>query len=74
MIKSKLKILLFEKGLTIKALSDLTGINRYFIQNLCNNKVKDLSLEYLSKICEVLECQPSDILVFEKKTLILKAS
>ena len=72
MLKSRLKFILLEKNMRMKTLSDLTGINRFYLSDLAHNKVKDLKIEYLTKICQVLNCELGDLFIREKK--MMKAS
>jgi len=61
-VKIKLDLLLDQKGITQRALSRLTGIRHVSINEMCNNQTQRLPLDNLARICEVLECDISDIL------------
>lgn len=50
-----------EKGLTIKVLSEYTGLSVGYLSNL-ENDVNSPTLENLSKICEALDCKLTDII------------
>ena len=63
MIKSKLKHILFDMGITIKQVSDETGLDRFFLSRLANNKVKDLKLESFNILCTYLNKQPGELLI-----------
>jgi putative transcriptional regulator len=41
-----------------------TGIGHSVGFNLRNNKVQTINLDYLSRICKLLECQPGDIMIY----------
>lgn len=59
--------LLSKKGMSQHELSRLTGIRQPSINEMCRNQTLRLPLENLAKICEVLECDISDILKLEPK-------
>ena len=61
----KLDRLLNERGMSQHELSRLTGIRQPSIHEMCNNTTKRLPLNNLAKICEVLECDISDVLELE---------
>ena len=54
------------KNISQYQLSKLTGITAGNINNLCNNKTSSVQFSVLDKICEVLNCEVSDILCYEK--------
>jgi transcriptional regulator with XRE-family HTH domain len=62
-----------EKGLTIKILSEYTGLSVGYLSNL-ENDVNSPTIDNLSKICEALNCKLSDIIIDETpgKTVIRK--
>ena len=66
MIKVRLEAALARKGMTLGELADKVDITLTNMSLLKNNKVRGVRFETLSKICEVLECQPGDILEYEK--------
>jgi len=43
-----------------------TGIAASTLNNLCNNKTSSIQFSILDKICDVLDCEVSDILLHEK--------
>lgn len=61
MLKPRLKVLLAEKGMTQKRLSEITGIRLPTISALSNGNLKELPLQVLDSICEALDCQPGDL-------------
>lgn len=63
----KLQDILNEKDLSQHQLSKMTGIPQPAINLICKNKAVRLPLDRLAKICEVLECEISDILKLEKE-------
>ncbi len=60
----ELDVMLARRKMKSKALSELIGISEQNVSLLKSGKVKGVRFETLSKICEVLDCQPGDILVY----------
>ena len=48
-------------------LSDAVGITPANLSILKNNKAKAVRFSTLCKLCEVLDCQPGDILEYRKE-------
>ena len=67
MIKFKVKVMLAMKDMTQKELAERTGIRPPTISAICTGAVKHLPVEALDKICEVLECQPADLMEYIKE-------
>lgn len=66
-VKSNLKVLLAKKGITQEELSDLTKLNRPFINKLANGKLKTVSIENLIKLSIFFDnCPIEELLFFEK--------
>ncbi len=63
-INIKLKELLKERGLSKNKFSHRAEMQRTQINNYCNNKVTRLDTDVLARICTVLECDISDLIVF----------
>lgn len=61
---SPLERTLAEKGITIRQLSQLTGLSEKVIASM--KKGRSLSFSNLDVICRVLNCQPCDIVEFKK--------
>ena len=59
--------LLSNKGISQNELSRLTGIRQPTISDMCQNKTKSLPLVNLAKICEVLECEITDIIKLKEE-------
>ena len=64
MIKFKVKVMLAMRNMTQKELAEKTGIRPPTISAICTGSVKHLPVDALDKICNVLECQPSDIMEY----------
>jgi len=58
-----LDVVLAQRKMKSRELAGLIGITEQNLSLLKSGKVKGVRFETLSKICEVLECQPGDILV-----------
>lgn len=63
----KLADLLATHKMSQHELSRRTGIRQPSINEMCRNQTVRLPLENLAKICEVLDCEITDILELEKE-------
>ena len=66
MIKFKVKVMLAMRDMTQKELAERTGIRPPTVSAICTGSVKPLPVEALDKICDVLDCQPADLMEFVK--------
>lgn len=57
-----------DRKMSLNELSEKVGISNVNLSNLKTGKVKAIRFSTLEAICDVLECQPGDILEYEKKT------
>ncbi|TGD25144.1 transcriptional regulator [Companilactobacillus suantsaicola] len=64
MIKINLDFMLLKRKMTVTELAEKVGITQANISILKNNKAKAIRFSTLEKICQVLECQPGDILEY----------
>jgi len=64
MIRSRLRVLLAERGLSASRLSQATGIQRSTLSHLMNNRVTRYQADVLDRICRYLGCQVGDLLVY----------
>jgi putative transcriptional regulator len=60
-----LDVMLAKRKMRSKELAQRIGITAQNVSLLKSGKVKGIRFQTLAKICEVLECQPEDILRFE---------
>ena len=67
MIKFNVKVMLAKREMTQKELAERTGIRPPTVSAICTGTVKHLPVEALDKICEVLDCQPSDLMEYIKE-------
>lgn len=64
MIVINVDVMLAKRKMSVTELSNRVGITMANISILKNGKAKAIKLETLNKICEVLQCQPGDILEY----------
>lgn len=60
-----LDIMLAKRKMKSKDLAQKVGITEQNLSLLKSGKVKGVRFDTLEKICEELECQPGDLLIFE---------
>ena len=68
-IRINLDVELAKKKMSLTELSQQIGISMTNLSLLKNGKVKAIRFSTLEAICEVLHCQPGDILVYESESL-----
>lgn len=59
-----LDVMLARRKMRSRELAERIGITEQNVSLLKSGKVRGLRFETLEKICEVLECQPGDLLEF----------
>ena len=69
MVKIKLAALMDQRGITRNRLRTLTGIKYDVIDRYYKNEVVSMvDMDFLAKVCYVLDCRVEDILEYEKPT------
>jgi putative transcriptional regulator len=63
-IEIRLDRLLAERGMTLTELADRVGVTYANLSILKNNHARAIRFSTLTRLCEVLECQPGDFLHF----------
>lgn len=63
-IRIRLDVMLAERQMKGKDLARQVGITEQNLSLLRTGKVKGLRFSTLEKVCELLECQPGDILEY----------
>jgi putative transcriptional regulator len=58
--------MLAKRKMSVTELTEKVGLTMANISLLKNGKVKAIKLSTLNKICEVLQCQPADILEYRE--------
>ena len=61
----RLDVMLALRKMRSKELASRIGITEQNLSLLKSGKVKGIRFETLERICQELECQPGDLLVFE---------
>ncbi|MGE7690351.1 helix-turn-helix domain-containing protein [Lysinibacillus sp. NPDC097214] len=61
-----LDVMLAKRKMSVTELSEKLGITMANVSILKNGKAKAVKFSTLEKICEVLDCQPGDILEYRK--------
>ena len=59
-------VMLAKRKMSVTELSEKVGITMSNISILKNGRAKAIRFSTLAKICEALECQPGDILEYER--------
>lgn len=67
MIVIRIDVMLAKRKMSVTELTERVGLTMANISLLKNGKVKAIRLSTLEKICEVLDCQPGDILEYAKE-------
>ncbi len=67
MLKMNVQNLLNEKGKTRYWLVKKMQTTYKTVNKLCDNTLTGLQLETIEKLCEILECTPNDLFIFEKQ-------
>jgi putative transcriptional regulator len=60
-----LDVMLAKRKMRSRELAEKIGITEQNVSLLKSGKVRGIRFETLEKICEVLECQPGDLLEFK---------
>lgn len=60
----QLDVMLARRKVKSKALAEYVGITEVNVSLLKQGKVKGVRFETLEKICDFLDCQPGDLLVY----------
>jgi putative transcriptional regulator len=61
-----LDVMLARRKMRSKKLAERIGITEQNVSLLKSGKVKGVRFDTLARICEVLDCQPGDILEFRR--------
>lgn len=60
-----LDVMMAKRKMRLKELSEQVGVSEQNLSILKNGKAKAIRFSTLEKICQVLECQPGDILEYQ---------
>jgi putative transcriptional regulator len=56
--------ILKDRGLSIEKASEITGLSRPTLYDMRANRLTGVTLETLSKLCNALNVEPNDLLLF----------
>lgn len=63
-----LDVMMAKRKIGLGDLAKEVGITNANLSILKNNKAKAIRFSTLEKLCEILECQPGDLLVYEEES------
>ena len=66
MIIINLDLLLAKRKMSVTELAEKLGLTMANVSILKNGKMKAIRISTLNKICEVLNCQPGELLEYKK--------
>ena len=66
MIEMNLDVMMAKRKISLKELSERVGITEANLSILKNNKAKAIRFSTLEALCEVLECQPADLMTYKQ--------
>lgn len=66
MIIVNVDVMLAKRKMSVTELSQRVGLTIANVSILKNGKAKAIKISTLNKLCEVLDCQPGDILEYRK--------
>ena len=61
----RLDRMMVERKMSLNELAERVGISNVNLSKIKNNRVHAIRFSTLAAICEVLDCQPGDILEYE---------
>jgi putative transcriptional regulator len=62
-------VMLARRKMRLNTLADLVGITPQNLSVLKTGRARAIRFSTLERLCEVLDCQPSDLLSFEKNSV-----
>ena len=62
----RLDVVLAERGMTLTELADRVGVTIVNLSVLKNDRARAVRFSTLSAICRELDCQPGDLLVYDR--------
>lgn len=66
MIVINIDVMLAKRKMSVGELADKVGFTMANVSLLKNGKIKALKMSTLDKLCNVLECQPADLLEYRE--------
>ena len=62
----RLERVMADRKISLNELAERVGISNVNLSNIKTGKIRAIRFSTLEAICEVLECQPGDLLEYEK--------
>ena len=62
MIKSKLRVVLADREMTLKRLQEITGLQPKTLTKINTGIIERYPIHAMDAICKALDCQPGDLL------------
>ena len=62
----RLDRMMADRKISLNELAERVGISNVNLSNIKTGKIRAIRFSTLEAICEVLECQPGDLLEYEK--------
>lgn len=66
MIRFDLSVAMAKKKMSVTELSQRLGLSMVNTSLLKNGKIKGVRFATLDKICQILDCTPSDLIIYER--------
>lgn len=63
----RLDVMMAERHISLGELAERVGISNVNLSKIKNNKVSAIRFSTLAAICEVLDCEPGDLLRYTKE-------
>ena len=67
MIEINLDVMMAKRKISLKELSEKVGITEANLSILKNNKAKAIRFSTLEALCQVLKCQPADLMEYKSE-------
>jgi len=64
-------VMLARRKMRLNTLAELVGITQQNLSVLKTGRARAIRFSTLERLCEVLDCQPGDLLAYEPETVIL---
>ena len=68
MVRLRLEELLEQRGITAYRLAVDTGIGHTALWKLRHGKQPSIKLDYIERLCRVLDCTPNELIQFDSRT------
>lgn len=66
-IEVRLDVMLAKRQMTSKALAERIGVSEVALSQIKTGKIKGMRFSTLLALCEVLDCEPGDLLVLARE-------